>query len=101
MHGHVGDPHPQRRQSSGAQTTFHVADLLACGAYTQEVVHADALQVATLLFDKGADGKPKLDEVDLRVTISSLSGRQVAIAGHSLGGAHVRSHVIDLSHRFS
>lgn len=50
-------------------------------------MHADASQVATLLLDSGSNGRPKLNEVDASVAIGDLSSMQVAIAGHSLGGA--------------
>lgn len=52
----------------------------------QGIVHADACQVAALLFDKGADGKPQLNELGDGVALPDLSDKQVAISGHSLGG---------------
>ncbi len=55
----------------------------------QGIVHADACQVAALLFDKGPDGKPKLNEFGDGVALPDLVDKQVAISGHSLGGESI------------
>jgi pimeloyl-ACP methyl ester carboxylesterase len=54
----------------------------------QDVVHADAQQVAQLLFTPGPDGKPQLNEAASAagIDIGPIDGKQIGISGHSLGG---------------
>lgn len=60
----------------------------------QPIVHADANQVATLLFSPGPDGKPSLNREaasqGVDIDIGPIDGKQIGISGHSLGGAHAQ-----------
>lgn len=62
-------------------------------------MHADAQQMANLLFTKGKGGKPALNEAAKKanIDIGSFDGKQIGISGHSLGGAPTPPNTVPLT----
>ncbi len=66
-------------------------------------MHADAQQIANLLFTKGKGGKPALNEAAKKanIDIGSIDGKQIGISGHSLGGAPAPPNTVPLDRHLS